>query len=220
MGTQDGSRILAPDRLPLVLGTAFAALVVALAWRPHDRGDWLLENLISIPVAIGLVLGRRRLPFSATAWVLVFAFLALHEVGSHYTYSLVPWRDWSRHLFGWAPALERNPYDRFLHFVFGLLLTRPLRELATVHLPDAPRLQRLLPICWIATASVTYELLEWAAAMVVDPELGIAFVGAQGDIWDAQKDMALALGGSVLATAIGWAGRRDVAPPPQRLRER
>ena len=77
------------------------------------------------PVAIGLVLARRRLPFSATSWILVVSFLALHEVGSHYTYSRVPWMEWSRDLLGWAPGWERNHYDRFLHLAFGLLLRSP-----------------------------------------------------------------------------------------------
>jgi putative membrane protein len=194
----------APAWVPLALGTAFGVWFLWLAWSPHDRSDWLLENLISAPLALGLVLARRRLPFSTAAWCLVFAFLALHEIGSHYTYSLVPWMDWSRTLLGWAPDWERNHYDRFLHLGFGLLLTRPIAELLAAPLAGHPLLRRALPISCVATASLVYELLEWGAAVIVDPELGIAFVGAQGDAWDAQKDMALALGGSLLATGIGW----------------
>jgi putative membrane protein len=186
------------------LAGAFAAVFVALAWEPYDRGDWLLENLISAPVAVGLVLGRRRLPFTTASWILVFCFLALHEIGSHYTYSRVPWMEWSRELLGWAPPWQRNHYDRLLHLGFGLLLTRPMAELLAGPLAGRPLLRRLLPVCCIMTLSALYELLEWAAALVVDPQLGIAFVGAQGDIWDAQKDMALALGGSGLATAVAW----------------
>jgi putative membrane protein len=101
------------------LGAAFAVEFVALAWAPHDRGDWLLENLIVAPVAVGLVLARRRLALTTTSWGLVFLFFALHEIGSHYTYSLVPWMEWSRDLLGWAPAWQRNHYDRILHFAFG-----------------------------------------------------------------------------------------------------
>jgi putative membrane protein len=203
----ESAPIPAPGWLPIALGIAFGVLFLALAWRPHDRGDWLLENLISAPLALGLVLARRRLPFSTAAWSLLFAFLALHEIGSHYTYSRVPWMDWSRALLGWAPDWSRNHYDRFLHFAFGVLLTRPFAELLAAPLAASPRLRRVLAICCIVTASSIYELLEWAAAMVVDPELGIAFVGAQGDPWDAQKDMLLALGGSLGATLASGLGR-------------
>lgn len=190
------------DRLPVALGLAFAGQCAWLAWAPHDRGDWLLENLIAIPVAAGLVLARRRLPFSAASWWAVFLFLALHEVGSHYTYSRVPWMEWSRALLGWAPGWERNHYDRFLHLAFGLLWALPLAELLAAPLAASPWLRRAAPIACIATLSVVYELLEWGAAATVDPELGLAFVGAQGDPWDAQKDMALALGGGLFTIAL------------------
>lgn len=204
---------MTPARLPLVLAALFALECALLAWNPHDRGDWLLENGIALPFAVGLVIGRRRLAFSTLSWCLVFGFLALHEIGSHYTYSRVPWMDWSRALLGWAPDWERNHYDRFLHLGFGLLLTPPIVELLRRPLAASPVLQHVLAVCCIAALSEVYELLEWAAALVVDPALGIAFVGAQGDIWDAQKDMALALGGSVFASAAMWlrgSGRRRV----------
>lgn len=173
----------------------------------------MLENLISAPVAVGLVLARRRLPFSATSWILVVTFLALHEVGSHYTYSRVPWMEWSRDLLGWAPGWERNHYDRFLHLAFGLLLTLPIRELVAARLNASPALLRLIPVCVVLSCSGVYEIVEWVAAWVVDPELGIAFVGAQGDVWDAQKDTSLALGGSCLVTAIAWAADRWLRTP-------
>jgi len=203
----------APDWIPLALGIGFGVEFLVLAWRPFDRSDWLLENLISAPAALGLVLARRRLPFSTTAWCLLFGFLALHEIGSHYTYSLVPWMEWSRALLGWAPDWSRNHYDRLLHLAFGLMLTRPIAELLAAPLGASPVLRRVLPICCIATGSLIYELLEWSAASVFDPELGIAFLGAQGDPWDAQKDMALALAGSVLAALADWLGERIRRPP-------
>lgn len=202
-----------PDGLPVALGWTFAALFLTLAWSPHDRGDWLLENLIAIPFAVVLLVERRRLPFSRAAWLSVFVFLSLHEVGSHYTYSRVPWMEWSRALLGWAPSWERNHYDRFLHLAFGLLLTLPVAQLLGAVPIARAWLRYGLAVCVIACASSLYELLEWLAARVVDPELGIAFVGAQGDIWDAQKDMALALGGSCAAALGGfWLARRRGAP--------
>ena len=83
-------------------------------------------------------------------------------------------------------------------------MARPIRELLATRLAASPVLLWLMPICVVMTLSAGYELLEWGAARVVGPELGIAFVGAQGDIWDAQKDMALALAGSCGVTATEW----------------
>lgn len=193
-----------PSWFPLTLGGLWTLEFLLLGWAPSDREAWLLENLIAVPVVAILMTMRQRLPFSVTSWALIFGFLALHEVGSHYTYSLVPWMDWGRALLGWTPDWDRNHYDRVLHLAFGLLLARPLRELLAGPLAASPRLCRALAVCVICTFSGVYELLEWAAAELVDPDLGIGFVGAQGDIWDAQKDMVLALGGSVTVMVWGW----------------
>ena len=194
----------APDWLPLALGAAFGAVFLGLAWSPSDRSDWLLENLLSLPFALAILAGRRRLPFSSAAWVCIFAFLTLHEIGSHYTYSRVPWLEWSRALLGVAPEWERNHYDRFVHLAFGLLLTRPAAQWLAVVPIERAFLRNALAVCVISTGSHVYELLEWLAARVVDPQLGIAFLGAQGDVWDAQKDMALAFCGSCAVGLAGW----------------
>jgi putative membrane protein len=190
--------------VPIALGLAFACEVVVLGWSPYDRAAWWLENLVPIPVAIALV--------SLMSWCSIFLFLALHEIGSHYTYSLVPWMEWSRDLLGWAPEWSRNHYDRFLHLSFGLLITHPVEELFARRMPSRPVLRRLMTLCTIVTLSSVYELAEWAAALLFDPELGIGFVGAQGDIWDAQKDMALALGGSCISIGLSWLADRCPVP--------
>jgi putative membrane protein len=136
-------------------------------------------------------------------------FLILHSIGSHYTYSEVPVGDWFRDAHG----LTRNHYDRLVHFAFGLLLLRPLRE---VVLPRAESLGRM-PLMWLTVAqvlacSVVYELIEWATAAIVDPDAGTAFLGTQGDAWDAQKDMACAAAGALLGVMLDW--RRVMQPFP------
>ncbi len=191
-----------------MLGALWILAFVAAGWAPHDRQAWLLENLIAAPAVVVLLAMRRRLPFSRSSWIWIFVFLGLHEIGSHYTYSLVPWMSWSQEIFGWTPAWTRNHYDRFVHLAFGLLLTAPCRELLAVPLARHPGLCRALTFCVIATLSTGYELVEWGAAEIVDPELGLGFVGAQGDIWDAQKDTALALGGSLFVICMGAARSR------------
>ena len=203
----------APAWLPLVLVALWMVEFLVLAWAPTDRQTWLLENLLVVPLVLWLVLARRRLPLSSAAWGMIFAFLALHEVGSHFTYSQVPWTEWCERLVGRAPSSTRNHYDRFVHFAFGLLWTRPLRELLADGIRPRPALLRLLTICVVATLSVAYELLEWGAAVIVDPELGIGFVGAQGDVWDAQKDTSLALLGALCATGLDWRNAARHAAP-------
>jgi putative membrane protein len=194
----------------------FACEFTLLAWAPHDRSDWLLENLISIPAALFLVLGRRLHRLSYGTVLALFVFLALHEVGSHYTYSLVPYQAWWSALDG-----GRNHYDRLVHFGFGLLvLPTPWQMLRRV-IRGRAWLRASLSVAVVVACSTFYELIEWGAARAVDPELGIAFVGAQGDIWDAQKDTALALLGSWISVGFLWARERAQrhapggAPPPR-----
>lgn len=192
-----------PAPFPWWAAGLFACEFVWLAWAPHDRSDWLLENLISIPCALFLVLGRRLHRLSYGTVLLLFLFLALHEVGSHYTYSLVPYGSWWSALEG-----DRNHYDRLVHFSFGLLvLPTPWQMLRRV-IGGRAWLRASLSIAVIVSCSTFYELLEWGAARTVDPELGIAFVGAQGDIWDAQKDTALALLGSWISAGLLWSRER------------
>ncbi len=179
----------------------FLAGWVALAVAPRSRADWLLENLptlIGVPIA---VVGYRRFRFSDRAYLQATAFLLLHTIGSHYTYSEVPAGGWVRDAF----QLGRNHYDRLVHFAFGLLMLRPIRELG--FRPG----RRVGPVavfyfsvagaaCW----SLVYEVAEWLIASIVDPAAGTAFLGTQGDPWDAEKDMALALLGALLAATAEW----------------
>lgn len=188
-------------RLPLLLLLAFAIIWILLAIAPSYRDDWLLENVlvfIAVPV---LVLGWFRTPLSSASYALIFVFLVLHEIGSHYTYSEVPYDDW------WASATgvslnaalgwERNHYDRLLHALFGLLIAAPLRELLVRRAGLAGLWSYALPVIVVMASSTAYELIEWAAALVFGGDLGMAYLGTQGDIWDAHKDMACAALGAV-----------------------
>jgi putative membrane protein len=171
----------------------------ALAIAPSYRADWLLENLptmVAVPLA---VLTFRRFRFSDQAYVQATIFLILHTIGSHYTYSEVPAGDWVRDALG----LARNHYDRIVHFSFGLLMLRPTRELL-IRDPRTTGPWRLAFASIAVTSfwSLMYELIEWVTAAVVDPAAGTAFLGTQGDPWDAQKDMALAAVGAVLAAVV------------------
>jgi putative membrane protein len=201
--------------MPAALLAAFCVIFVALGIAPHYRQDWLLENVLVFVAVPLLVATRRRLRFSNLAYACLFVFLCVHEVGAHYTYSLVPYDGWFQALTGRSLdailGFERNHYDRLVHFLYGLLVTPAAVELFA-RFGRYPRTwAALFPLLFITSHSVIYELVEWGAAAVFGGELGQAYLGTQGDIWDAQKDMALALLGSVVAiVALGLAGRLPV----------
>ena len=197
------------------LGVAYVVLFLALAWAPADRTTWLLENLIAVPTAIWLLVVGPRSALGRSSRALMFVFLALHAIGSHYTYSHVPYASWAEQWLGLSLDPSRNHYDRAVHLAFGLLVTWPLIELWRPRVPGRDGLAILLGLLTSTGLSTLYELLEWGAAAIAAPETGIAFVGAQGDVWDAQKDTALALVGTLLVCAIAWAclrGARRAAP--------
>ena len=194
------------------LAAAFGALWTVLAIAPYDRADWALENVL-IVVAVGVLVATRRvLPLSNASYGLLFAFLCLHAVGAHYTYSLVPWDDALRSMSG-ASLSElfgstRNHYDRVVHLAYGLLLVLPLREWLMRHAGVRGFWSYFLPMDLVLSTSALYELIEWAAALLFGGGLGAAFLGTQGDEWDAHKDMALAALGALIATLGIWALNR------------
>ncbi|MBV6415669.1 MAG: hypothetical protein CMLOHMNK_00182 [Steroidobacteraceae bacterium] len=208
-----------PAWLLLLLGVAWFALAIT----PVSREDWLLENLLVLVSVPLLVATRHRLRFSNAAYVCLFVFLLLHSLGAHYTYSLVPYDQWWRfmtgHTLNGMLGWERNHFDRFVHFLYGALMLLPAVELLDSYARPRGPWRYLLPVLFVMSHSVIYEMMEWIAALVVAPDLGNAYLGTQGDEWDAQKDMALATGGAVLAMmvlglrpAASTDARRDPGP--------
>jgi putative membrane protein len=196
-----GTRAAPVGIVPASCLVVFLVVWSALAIAPRYRADWLLENLptfVAVPVA---VVGYRRFRFSNRAYVQATVFLVLHTIGSHYTYSEVPVGDWMRDLL----PLSRNHYDRVVHLAFGLLMLRPVRELG-FRSPAAPRRFAVLyfSAAGVACWSLVYEVVEWLVASIADPAAGTAYLGIQGDAWDAQKDMALALCGAAIAALVEW----------------
>jgi len=194
----------ASDRYPATLLGVFVAIFAALAIAPWYRQDWLLENLLVFVAVPLLVLNYRRLRFSNFAYSCLFVFLVLHEIGSHYTYSEVPWRQWLQGLTGSSgdPPAGRNHYDRFVHFSYGLLVMPAVWELFAARVVAQGLWRYLVPLLFLMSHSVIYEMIEWAAAVVFGGDLGVAYLGTQGDVWDAQKDVAFATLGAVLGLLV------------------
>lgn len=197
---------LSHRRYLAILAAAFAAWWTLLAFGVHDRSDWLLENALVFAFAIGLWIARKRFMFSRVSATLIVLFLALHALGAHYTYSLVPYDTWwerlTGHAFTSAAGSQRNHFDRFVHFCYGLLLAYPLREVFLRVAQARGFWGYFLPLDVTLSTSALYELIEWGAAAAFGGELGAAYLGTQGDAWDAHKDMALAGLGALVAMIV------------------
>jgi len=212
-------------RYPFWLLGLFLLWFAVWAIRPPHLQDFCLEHILTLAAVAFLCATRRKFRLSNISYSTIFIFLCLHVVGAHYTYSEVPYEQWGRTVGGWIgrpdfslQALfgwQRNNYDRLVHFSFGLLLAYPVREVFI-------RIARVrgfwgyyLPLDVMMSFSMLYELLEWAIAVIVAGDVGQSYLGTQGDEWDAQKDMALAtLGGllaMLLAAAVNGRYQRDFA---------
>ena len=184
-----------------VLVAWYAVLWVFLAIDPVDRHDWFLENILAIGLIIVLVATYRWFPLSDLSYVFLAVFMTLHAIGAHYTYSKVPLGFWMQEWWG----LERNHFDRIAHFSFGLLLAYPLRELFLRRVNVRGFWAYYLPISGILALSGFFEIIESWVVLLVRPELGEAYLGTQGDEWDAQKDMTVAVLGALITIMLTYA---------------
>ena len=184
----------------------YGAVLIWSAIAPYDRLTWWLEVA---PALIGLVLmawTRRRFPLTTLLYVLILIHSLILMVGGHYTYARVPAFDWLRDTF----ELSRNHYDRIGHLAQGFIPAMIARELLLRLTP----LQHggwlfFLVLCVCLAISAVYELIEWAAAMALGGSAE-EFLALQGDVWDTQKDMALAGVGALAAllTLARWHDRQ------------
>jgi putative membrane protein len=195
-----------PRRRYLVtLAITFSLFWLLLAIAPFDRGTWALENSLAILFLVLLAGFRRRLFLSRVSYTLIFLFLCVHSIGAHYTYARVPYDEIFRNLsglelnrlLGW----ERNNYDRAVHFLYGLLLAYPVREVFLRVALARGFWGYFLPLDLTMSTSMLFELLEWATAIVFGAG-ATDYLGTQGDPWDAHKDMALASLGALLAMSV------------------
>lgn len=177
---------------------AYAILFTVLAFNPVDRPTWLAENLtVWIIVGMILLLYVYNIRFSPLAYVLMFVLIYLHTIGGHFTFANVPF-DLVTDTFGF----ERNHFDRVAHFTVGFYAFAIAELLYTKQLVRNRFILFTYPVFVIATIAMSYELIEWIYAATANPEAGIAYLGSQGDIWDAQKDMLADTLGALVATTL------------------
>jgi putative membrane protein len=181
----------------------FFTLVFVICWANSyigntDTANWLLENTLVFIFLGFLLFSYKKYQFSDVSYLLICVYLCLHVYGSKYTYAENPFGYWLKDYFD----LSRNHYDRIVHFSFGFLLAYPMRELFLKWLNFPSWVAWTLPIEITLSISGFYELIEWAVADVFFKAQGDAYLGTQGDIWDAQKDIFLAFLGAIIATTI------------------
>lgn len=195
-------------RYLLLLAVLFALLWSALAVAPWHRADWALENALVVVFVVAVALSYKRLTLSRVSYTLIFVFLCLHEIGAHYTYAEVPYDAWFKSLTGTTlnglVGWERNNFDRVIHFSYGLLLAYPVREVFWRVASARGFWSYFLPLDLTMSTSMIFELFEWGAAEAFGGDLGQAYLGTQGDVWDAHKDMALASLGALVAMLITY----------------
>ena len=179
--------------LPLGLLLGAAAALAVSAWQPADRATWWMEVAPVFGVAPILVYSCRSFRLTILLYWLIFVHALILMLGGHYTYAQVPLGFWMQDWFGFT----RNHYDRIGHFAQGFVPALAAREVLLRH----GVLKRggwlvfvVLSIC--LAVSALYELIEWQAA-VMGGSAADAFLGTQGDVWDTQKDMAMACVGAV-----------------------
>ncbi|MBV6404787.1 MAG: Inner membrane protein YjdF [Flavobacteriales bacterium] len=211
LGAMPFTTASSPARVPFAANPLLKALaagfVLVWAWTfigTSDRANWITENALTILFVGGLALTHRRFRFSDLSYMLMFVYILLHVYGAMYTYAENPLGHWLQGLFGSA----RNHYDRIVHFSFGFLLAYPMRDYFKNHFQWPAWVCWVLPVEITMSFSAAYELIEWAVADVFFPAQGHAYLGTQGDIWDAQKDMALAFSGAVLAMLLWSTAKR------------
>ncbi len=192
-----------------ILCGLFVAWMLHTALAPEQAGDYWLENVLTLVFIGVLYVSYHRLTLSNLSYLLIFMFLSLHEWGAQYKYSDVPAGEWLKPLL----TTNRNDYDRLMHFMYGLLLAYPMQEWFVRFAGARGGFRYLLPIQFTLACSAVYELMEAGMAMILSPQREEEFVGMQGDIWDAQKDMFLAGVGAVLAMAavLVFRRRREIA---------
>jgi putative membrane protein len=165
-----------------------------------DLDNWILENTLTLSLIIFLIAFYNIFRFSDISYSLIFIFLLLHVYGSQYQYTDNPLGEWFKVRFD----LERNHYDRLVHLGFGLLLAYPMHDVFRNGFGTNWFLSYLLPIEITLSLSAVYELIEWVVADIFyeGNQQAMDFLGMQSDIWDAQKDIAFAFAGAIIAMLL------------------
>lgn len=172
-----------------------------------DRENFYIENILVVVSVAVLVITYRYFKFSNLSYTFILIFALLHIYGAQYAYTSNPIGEWLQQRF----ELTRNPYDRIVHFSFGFLLAYPAMDMISNKWNINGRLSWYLPVELIFALAAAFELVEWAVADFVFPAHGASYVATQGDIWDAQKDIFVAVAGAAMILFAVWLIKKQAA---------
>lgn len=182
-----------------VLLLVFLSYWIYTFMHTHDYTNWVVENLlVFIFVFFFLVQKDTFKRFTLLSFSCIFCFVMMHVSGSQYAYTHHPIGIWMKDAF----HLQRNGFDRLVHFNFGFLITLPLIEYSELKLKINSNLASIFAFLIISTQAATFELIEWIIGGVLFPETGTDYEGTQGDEWDPQKDIALAMLASLVIVSV------------------
>jgi putative membrane protein len=164
----------------------------------RDETNWWIENLLILIFVPWFVFLQRKIHFSDTSLICIFLFLFFHIYGAQMSYTHNTAGEWIQNKF----QLQRNPYDRFVHFSFGLFMVYPIHEYLIKRIKMKPSWAYYFAVEAILGLATIFELIEWGVAATTDSETGETYVATQGDVWDAHKDIALALLAATLVMMV------------------
>ncbi len=188
-------------RLPFTKNLLFQVLtfIFIITWffflfTTRSQTNWWIENILVILFIPWFIALQKKFLFSDISLVCIFLFLFVHIYGAQMSYTYNQFGVWLQYKF----QLQRNPYDRFAHFSFGFLIVYPLQDYLVNRMKVPGKWSYILSIAIILCMATIFELIEWLVAACTDSETGESYVATQGDVWDAHKDIALALLASVI----------------------
>jgi putative membrane protein len=196
-----------------VLLVLYAVVWIVTAINPVYPADWMLENILVLVFLPLLFLTYRIFPLSDVSYIVITVFMMLHAVGAHYTYAEVPFGFWLRDVF----TLSRNHFDRIVHFSFGLFMAYPIREIFLRLVNARGFWAYYFPLDVTLAFSAVYEIIEMIVAKLVSADAGDAYLGTQGDPFDAVMDMTCAFAGAVVCMAVTVMCRRLFHKGPELL---
>ena len=183
---------------PHSLAILFSIIFIALGINPVDRAVWIVEVVPVFIIFLALVLTYGKFKFSNISYALMILWLVWHTIGGHYTFANVPF-DFITDLFNF----ERNHFDRVGHFMIGFY-AYPMAEFLTRKKYTSKVIAMIFGLFFIMSIACAYEIIEWAYAVIDGGNTGLEFLGSQGDIWDAQKDMLADTLGAIFTLSLFW----------------
>jgi putative membrane protein len=191
-----------------ILKTIYSAFWIWMALSPNSRSDWFLENLLIWATVLFMGVTYRWFTFSNLSYLLLTVFLALHTLGAHFSYR-ISGLDTMLHFISSVP---RDNFDRIVHTSFGLLLAYPIKEYFTRFIHMKESWTYFMTVMMVVACGAFYELIEMWVAQIVAPEIGVLFLGTQGDPWDTQHDIEVAMYGALIAMLICFIVERRSMP--------